>query len=135
MNVVIDLPPMYREIVRRFPAAMSNGVVFTWGDTLYNPSGTHIGPDLFVHEELHTAQQVWVGGPEAWWRRYFIDPAFVLDQEARAYGRQLAWIHAHHPNRGRRARELHQLARELASPIYGPCCTFAAAQKLIRGYA
>jgi hypothetical protein len=135
MNVVVDGPPMWREIAQRFPASITNGVVFTWGDTLFNPSGGEISEDLFAHEAMHTKQQEAAGGPEAWWKRYLVDAAFVLDQEARAYGRQFAWIRAHHRNRGRQARELHALARVLASPMYGSCCTFPAALKLIRGFA
>jgi hypothetical protein len=135
VNVVVDGPPMWREIAQRFPASVANGVVYTWSDTIFNPAGGEISDDLFVHEAVHAEQQEGAGGPESWWKRYLIDPAFVLDQEARAYGRQFAWIRSKHPNRGRQARELHAFARVLSSPMYGTCTTYQQALKLIRSYS
>jgi hypothetical protein len=124
---------MWREIIARFGVIPT--AIYTWGDTIYNPAGGEIAPDLVAHEAVHCDQQAALGSPEVWWRHYLVDPAFVLSQEAPAYGRQFAWIRAHHHNRGRQARELHQLARILSSPMYGNCCTFQSALKLIKGFS
>lgn len=130
MKIVIEGPPNYREIARRFPAAISDGVVFAWGDTIYNPSGAALTPDVVAHEQVHSAQQA--GAPARWWGRYLVDDEFRLAQEVPAYRRQFQVVCSQHRNRSVRQRVHRALARELSSPLYGSLIGFDAAVRLIR---
>lgn len=131
MNVEIAGPPMWREVIERFPAALRDGVIFAWGDTIYNPSGAELTPDLIAHERVHSIQQT-AGGPRAWWERYLVDAAFRLEREVPAYQRQYQVFCSQHRNRSVRQRANRVMARDLSGPLYGSLIDFDTAARLIR---
>lgn len=131
MRVVVDRPPMYSEIVERFPAAAKVGVVFTWEDTIFNPSRAVLHRDLEAHEEVHRDQQALVG-PRPWWKRYLAENAFRLEQEIPAYRRQYQVACSFIPYRTARQTKLRLLAQDLSSPIYDSMISLAAAIRAIR---
>lgn len=131
MKVLNENPPNLDKIIA---AGMNPNVprtVFTYGDILYNPGGLYIPEHLLVHEETHTRQQG--NDPDAWWDRYIKDPEFRLQQEAKAYGRQYAYL-ARGRDFGLGGREviLKKLARILSSQTYGNLIDFKEAKKLIQ---
>lgn len=130
-KIVEELPPIYEKIAAVFPEVRNRrGVVFTYGDTLYNPSGYSIDDELMIHEDVHVAQQAKMGKDE-WWDKYLADPQFRTDQELEAYRAQFA---ATRERYGRPVwrRELKRLARDLSSPIYGNILSPDEAAKLIK---
>lgn len=129
MKIVIGFPPNIDLIRARFP--LHQGVVFTYGDTLYNPDGAIIPNHLLVHEEVHVRQQG--STPEKWWEIYFIDKEFRLSQEAEAYGAQYQFVHSRSSRQVSRDF-LKTLANQLSSPLYGKLCSFAQAKELIQSY-
>lgn len=131
MRVVVERPPMYAEILERFPAAASAGVVFTWEDTIFNPSQTVLHQDLVAHEEVHSDQQA-PSGPRSWWERYLADDAFRLEQELPAYRRQYDVACSFIPHRSVRQTRLRLLALDLSSPLYGSLISFEQALRKIR---
>lgn len=118
VNIRIGLPPMYEEIAAAFPHVSERfGVVYTWGDTIYNPSGVQLPKDLVAHEEVHMKQQA--DDPAGWWRRYIANAEFRLSQEVAAYQRQYKVFCEVQRDKNLRLRKLMTLSADLASPIYG----------------
>lgn len=93
------------------------GVIFTYGDIIYNPNGADIPDHLITHEKTHCDQQG--NDPDAWWGRYLTDQYFRVEQESEAYARQFAHICVKVKDRNHRYRILIDLASILSGPIYG----------------
>src|SRR4051812_39011441 len=86
MEIVVARPPNFDAIVEVFPFAQNAGVIFTYGQTIYNPSAVSISPALKCHESVHAQRQ---GSNEeeirAWWERYLKEPMFRLEEELLAH--------------------------------------------------
>lgn len=134
MQISNEKPPCWEEANKLFKLEeLDLGTVFTYGDTLYNPSNVPISQDLFAHEETHGHQQEHndtVAG--LWWKRYIADPAFRLDQEVEAYGAQYAFLCQREKDRNKRAQMLWRIATALAGPMYGNIVTHSEAMRRIR---
>lgn len=128
MNIEIAYPPNIEKIRAAFD--LHPGIVFTYGDTIYNPDGGAIGPALMAHEKTHAKQQG--DDPEAWWDRYFIDPQWRSYQELAAYRKQFKEFKKNVHDREARHQVLVKLAQDMASPMYGNCVTFQHALKAIK---
>lgn len=136
MKVVEDYPPNYKKVTKHFPAVRYNkSVVFTYGDTLYNPGVGSISEDLMVHEQVHEKQQdgLWIiGGAKRWWGRYLRDPVFRLSQEAEAYKKQYEFVKGKIKDRELLHSFLTKIASDLSSPIYGEIVSFELAMRIIK---
>lgn len=131
VEIVKGHPPIYDKIVAAFPAVTRNrGVVFTYGNTLYNPGGWPIDEPLMTHEETHSAQQGKMG-KDAWWDKYLVDPAFRTEQELEAYQAQFK-VAKQRFDRPVWRRELKRLAKDLSSGIYGNILSYEQAEATIR---
>lgn len=86
MRIVVARPPNYAAIVAVFPAAANPGVIFTYGDTIFNPTNAHISHELRAHEGIHGTRQTAARARiEDWWQHYLEDPAFRLGEELPAH--------------------------------------------------
>ena len=133
MKVSFEKPPVWDEAGKVFPLDGRYGVVFTYGDTLYNPWKVQIPTDLRVHEEEHMRQQGGTDeGAKAWWDRYLSDKAFMVEQEAEAYAAQYAFVCGVVKDRNKRVREMRQLAQMLSGELYGNAVSLAEAERAIR---
>jgi len=121
MKISNEYPPNIEDI--RKVLKLHEGIVFTYGDTLYNPSGAHIGTDLMRHEETHTVQQEKIGVKD-WWKKYLSDSAFRVSQETEAYRNQ--YDAAKKMIRDKNALYLfrRQIATWLSGEMYGNSITF-----------
>lgn len=128
MKIVIAYPPNYEEIKKAFNPPKT--VVFTYGDTIYNPNNGLIGTDLMIHEGTHEIQQSL--DPKKWWDRYLIDPQFRVDQEIEAYHNQYKYLKDMIKDRNQLFRHLHRLASDFSSPIYGGCISYQQAVERIK---
>ena len=128
MKISYNFPPNIEEIVKLLPEARNPRVIFTYGDTIYNPGYGQITDDLHVHEAVHEKQQG--PTPNAWWRLYLQDPTFRLGQEIEAYRTQYAWALKNLPRQGRRAL-LKRIVKDISSAIYGRMVTQTEAEQLI----
>ena len=74
-------PPIYDRCVEMFGVNWDDGVIFTYGDTIYCKND--IPEHKILHESVHIKQQ----GDESdkWWDKYFEDVNFRLQQEIEAY--------------------------------------------------
>lgn len=135
MKIKHEYPPkhIWNTVVDAGMAPDPASVLFTYGDTLYVPSGQQVSDDFMAHEELHTKQQG--DDPDAWWSRYIEDEYFRVDQEAKAYGKQYTFLCKKHKDRNAQTRILINLARILAGPLYGNVLQNSAAMKMIKDNA
>ena len=129
MKIVKGYPPNFKEIKKKFN--LPKGVVFTFGDILYSPDTISIPEDLMVHENVHSIQQG--DDPAKWWKEYFKDSQFRLDQEIKAYQNQYYIFKLNYKDRNEQARFLHKIASDLSGPIYGNIVSHSDAVQLIRG--
>lgn len=133
MLIKAERPPLFEEICRRFPLANQPGVIFAWGDTIYNPSGNPIGPEIMAHESVHGARQVDGTNVVEWWSNYLLDPGFRLREEVFAHVAEYAVVSS---GRGRNERRalLTYVARRLADPLYcyKPGLTIEQAKRLLK---
>jgi hypothetical protein len=116
MKVVKEVPPMFEEIDREFNCK-DLGVIYCWGDTIYNPNDIIIGPALMAHEEIHSNQQE--DKVEEWWKAYIADPYFRLEMELPAHYAEWLVEKALSPNRKHRRMMRALVAHKLSSPLYG----------------
>ncbi len=134
MKIVVQRPPNFTEIVVALPAAATrHGVLFAYGDILYNPDGVTVNPFLMAHEKMHQVQQA--GLPEEWWKLYLCSLEFRLDQELEAHRAEWQAFLAHDPPSTRNARRTYmsRIAHRLASKLYGGLVSVHVAKRLIGG--
>jgi hypothetical protein len=129
MKIVNDFPPNIAAIRKRFEMTGFPTAIFAYGDTLYNPSGMEIPPDLIAHEELHSKQQE-IYGLQDWWTRYLEDDAFRLGQEVEAYRKQYEYAKEKY-NRDQRRWVLNEIVKNLSSKLYGNVINKKRAKDLI----
>ena len=132
MKVVIAEPPMMDEIDAH-TGTRGKPVLYAWGDTIYNPLGVMIPPQLFAHEAIHEKQQALAGGPEAWWKRYLEDLPFRLAQEVPAHQAEYLAYARFPVNRRQKRIYLQGLIKRLSGPLYGKLVSRAKAKELILG--
>ncbi len=121
MKIKHEYPPNIDKIYEVFPFVRGHRcVVFTYGDTLYNPNKGIIDEALMKHEETHTAQQG--DNPDKWWDRYFVDKEFRTDQELEAYRNQYKYAVDNYSRNMRRSL-LKQISKDLSSALYGSIIT------------
>lgn len=138
MSMSHDRPPVWDEIMKQFNINVDT-TLFTFGDVIYNPARVHVPADYIRHEELHAEQQGHTPeGAGRFWARYFQDPWFRIDQEARAYAHQYDfWCGTSKVGKDRnwRLKKIRELASVLSSPTYGSVVNMGGAVALIKGYS
>lgn len=132
MKIVKEWPPNIEEIRKHFDLEGKGEVYFCYGDMIFNPSGNKIDADFVAHEEVHARQQAEMGGPEAWWARYFIDPQWRVVQEVEAYGTQFRYLLR--SNARLAYKELENFAISLSSSLYGNAISYGEARDAIRTF-
>jgi hypothetical protein len=115
-HIVFERPPNFELILSAFPEADKPGVIFAYGDHIYNPSGANIPPALLAHEAVHQRDQLDMG-VEKWWEKYLIDTEFRYSAELYAH---VAEYRAQAPklDRNARAKLLMSTASRLSAPLY-----------------
>jgi hypothetical protein len=129
MEVIDEKPPIYNDILSLFPAAGRRGVIFAWGDRIFNPSGVKIPPHFLVHEEMHGSRQN--GKPETWWARYLKERTFRFDEEIYAHNAELQHLAQHGSTRRIRRGATFEVAGRLAGPLYNLGITRKEARKFL----
>ena len=106
--------------------------IFTYGDTMYVPSGRVPDGPLIDHETVHSEQQAEIGA-DHWWDLYFLSPEFRFDQEAPAYTMQYRSFYLTHKDRNERARYLNYITHSLTGKLYGHLSIEGDVRKKIMG--
>jgi len=135
MQVKNETPPNYSEIIAALPAVKEDtNAIFCYGNTIHNPRGRELTPDLIHHEKVHMRQQALYTSPDIWWRKYLSCPAFRLSQEMEAYGEQYLFA----KRLGARGKllewVLEDVSRAVSSPTYGSLISWNEAKSKIRNY-
>lgn len=136
MKIIHEAPPNYKQILQVFPhVERMKGVLFCWGDSIYNPSGTDekfqsIPDALVAHETIHSERQT-RKGVEEWWVDYLKSPVFRLEEEIPAHIREYEIATLNHPRNIRRVI-LRNIAERLSGSLYGNLLRFDDAKKLIK---
>lgn len=127
--IKLERPPNYEQILAVFPGASGHGVLFAYGEDIYNPSAVHIPQFLLAHEYRHCARQ-WQQ-VDAWWEKYLTDPEFRYGEELLAHVEEYVAQAKHVSDRNLRAKLQTQTARRLIAPLYNytPPRTLAQAMR------
>lgn len=118
--IIVARPPNFDRIRQALPDADKPGVIFAYGDDIYNPSGGTIPPALLAHEAVHCERQrpVECVGPEAWWDLYLTDAEFRYHEELLAHVAEYISFAQTVADRNGRARLLQRTAQRLTAPLY-----------------
>lgn len=128
VRIETSWPPNINDIRKVFP--VTEGVIFAWGpDTIHNPSGNTLPPELIAHERVHHRQQG--EDVEGWWARYLADPEWRLEQEIEAHRAEWRAYQRQGKSATKRRKKLAEIAGRLASPLYGLEMTPTEARTLI----
>jgi hypothetical protein len=131
VKVKFEYPPNIDSICAAFQ--INPQTVFTYGDTIYDPHKLPLSVDVIEHERVHMKQQG--DKPALWWGKYLREPAFRIDQEAQAYGRQYQVICQKITNPQKLFEFRMLLAKTLSGPLYGDATGRSEAMILIQSYA
>ena len=63
MKIIVARPPNFAAIAAALPMADKPGVIFCFGDSIYNPAGGPISPWIMTHERVHSKQQAPIRSP------------------------------------------------------------------------
>lgn len=131
MKIEIAFPPNIAEVEKLVPGIRDiKGVLFAFGDTVFNPSGVPIPAWLVAHEQVHLDRQT---DPATWWHRYLTDAEFRFAEELPAHQAEWKEFKRHVKSREQRARYLLMMAQRLSGPLYGRLCSVASARAKIEG--
>lgn len=133
LTSVPEKPPNWDAIIAVFPKVQfMPGVLFCYGDKIYNPGRVNIPSYLLAHECVHSLQQRdTIGGVEEWWENYLTYPNWRLSQEAEAHRVEVEEYNLS-SNRVQRRQYIHRVADRLAGPLYGNLTTHRKALTLLR---
>lgn len=129
MQTVQGYPPNFKDIVAVFPAAAEPNVVFTYGASIYVPSGKPLVAPIQAHEMIHSLRQG--TDPAGWWEKYLVDVEFRLVEELAGHTAEYRAALQTVKDRNEVAKYLQVVATRLAGPLYGNLLTPAAARKLL----
>lgn len=136
MSVIIERPPNFDQILAAFPDASKPGVIFAFGEHIYNPSGGVIPPALLAHEAVHQRRQQRENHPNAvenWWENYLADTEFRYTEELLAHAAEYR-VQAVKLDRNYRAKLVMSTAARLVAPLYNyqPPRTLSTAMRDLR---
>lgn len=138
MEIVVARPPMWEEINAAFHVA-GKPVIFTWGNTIYNPENCQISPALRAHEAVHAHRQIHGQSELAteeeriigWWKLYIAMPSFRYEEELLAHCAEYRAVKSWTRDRNEVEKCLRHIAQRLASPLYGGVTSYPAARRAI----
>lgn len=114
--ILNERPPNFDRVLAAFPNAADAGVIFAYGDKIYNPGAKMIPPALLAHESVHCARQSGRILPDAWWDLYITDPGFRYHEELLAHVAEYKVQAAR--DRNYCAKLLVSTAARLIAPLY-----------------
>lgn len=134
MKIVKAYPPNYDRICDVLPdVRLKPSIIFTYGDTVYVPSGVTLNDHLIAHEQVHVERQLAMG-VDNWWEEYLANPRFRLEEELAAYRGQYSLLLEKYP-RHIRKDILKNISKHLSGAMYGKIVDKDHARQLITGGA
>ena len=123
-----EQPEIFDRCAKVFNIKWKDGVIITYGDTIYCKYPLSFGKQQ--HEHVHIDQQAEYG-VEAWWDKYLTDKQFRLDQEVEAYKKEIKYIRNKVKDYVLKNRLIDSI-KDLSSPMYGTICTKEQAEVLLK---
>ena len=131
MNIIVASPPIYDRIAEQFPAIRGQkGIVYAFGEVIFNPDGVAIPPQILAHEAVHCERQK-ERGAAAWWESYLADQGFRFEEELAAHRAEYRHVCTTVKDGNKRNQELFRIAGRLASPMYGSMVGAGKARSMI----
>lgn len=131
MRIVNEYPPNIDAIDAAFKTRDVQGVVYCYGDAIYNPFGIDVPKWIVDHEIVHSARQG--DDPAGWWVTYIADPKFRFDEELLGHIEEYRSFCAEYSrNRAARRTYLTAIAKRLAGPVYGNIVSVDRAKAMIK---
>ena len=124
LKILNEQPPILDKLLKAGLKPQKT-TVFAYGDTLYNPSGVEIPPDILIHEEVHIRQQK--DNKDDCLEKYLNDKEYRLKVEVEAFREQYKFVCEMLKDRNDRAKCLHSLAQELSGSVYGKIINYSEA--------
>ena len=135
MKIIHAYPPNLGAILRHFPSVKGRpGVIFAWGDRIYNPGGQTLPFQIMAHEVEHAMRQNAMGGPEKWWDRYLNEPEFMWTQELFAHRVEYREFKKIETSPQRQLLYLDNIAKRFSGLLYNHCISYARARALIENF-
>lgn len=140
MKIIKAYPPNYVQIRTAFPQVVGRqGILYAWGERIYNPSGVNLPWWLKEHEEVHGSRQLSFASDRnpddtairAWWNVYISDPEFRLNEEILAHRAEWEVYSSLWVNREQQKGYLVHMAERLSGPLYNNMISLAEAVKEI----
>lgn len=131
MKIIKAYPPNFSQLKKAFPFIVGRpGILYAWGDRIYNPSGVKVQPWLLAHEEVHGRQQRIAYDTQAWWEAYIRLPNFRLREELEAHRVEWKAYLSTFPENSPfdPCPYLERMAERLSSPLYGNMISKAEAK-------
>lgn len=116
MKVLLQHPPNIDEIDAAFGSRSKPGILYAYGDAIYNPSGAPLTPWLLAHELTHILNQA--GDPDAWWRKYIEDVEYRYNEELLAHRAEMRTRLQGVRDRNARIKLVMETAARLSNPLY-----------------
>lgn len=136
MKIIRAFPPIYNTLIEHFPIKGKPGILYAWGDRIYNPSGVTVPEWLIAHEEVHGERQCGdcIGSDSiiAWWQRYIYEPAFRLNEEVPAHQKEWQVVNGMKIPEDTKERYLAMMAHRLSGPLYNHMITDSEAVDVIQ---
>ena len=130
MQIVVAKPPNWDALNAVFHVEQRRGVIFAFGELIYNPDNVRISQPLMRHEAVHGVRQRRVG-VDAWWTRYIEEADYRLAEELPSHMAEYEQFCMDQSDRNARSRYLFECAGRLAGPLYGGLLTRSQAKRAI----
>lgn len=127
MKILVQEPPNIEQVDAAFQTRGRRGILYAYGDTIYNPSAAHVPNWLVAHELVHGIRQG--ANPEAWWRKYIEDVEYRYAEELAAHKVELGIRLQQTRDRNLRAKLVMETAARLSNPLYKSGRALAQARK------
>lgn len=128
MKIIKAYPPNFVQIRTAFPQVVGRqGILYAWGDRVYNPSGVNVPWWLHEHEETHGKRQLEGFGSDllsedtmihSWWNTYIEEPDFRLQEEIPAHQAEWRVFKSIRLNHKDQKTYLLRMAERLSGPLY-----------------
>ena len=114
----LERPPNYDQVVAVFPLAANPGVLFAFGEDIFNPSKVNIPKWIIAHEYKHCARQ-FLTTPDIWWDEYLTDQSFRYHEELLAHAAEFQEAKSMAKrDRNVYAKLFDRTARRVIAPLY-----------------
>lgn len=128
-KIVKAFPPNFIRLAEVFPIRGKQGIIYAYGNRIYNPSGVKVLPWVLEHEKVHCERQFEVG-IGIWWDAYVAFPDFRLSEEVLAHRKEWSMTQDLISCRDR-MHYLDMMVDRLSSSLYGNLVTSEQARTLI----